>query len=78
MRKTNLCLLLTIIILLSLVVICDVTASYYADHADQIPLPLEQNIVAPICIGVLKFTKNKELAAKQLFAEYHYSVKLPG
>lgn len=46
----------------------DAVAAWFADSADVIPIPEDQNLSTPITAGVLKFAKQRE-AARQ-FVEY--------
>jgi molybdate transport system substrate-binding protein len=49
---------------LDAVIVWDAVAKYYSDYGDEILIPLEKNVISTIDIGVLKFTKHKELAEK--------------
>jgi len=73
---------------LDAVVVWDAMARYYSRYGDQIPIPLENNIVSTVDAGILKFTKNKEAAEKfvaflvsekgrEIFARHNYGTKPP-
>jgi molybdate transport system substrate-binding protein len=73
---------------LDAVIVWDAIARYYKEYGDQIPIPVESNIISTVDIGVLKFTKNQELAEKfvdfitseagrQIFQKHNYSTKPP-
>jgi len=51
---------------LDAVIVWDAMARYYADYGDQIPIPIENNCVSTVDVGVLTFTKNRPLAEKFL------------
>ena len=47
---------------LDAVIVWDAMARYYSEHGDEIPIAAENNMISTIDIGVLKFSKDKELA----------------
>lgn len=49
---------------LDAVIVWDAVAGYYAEHGDEVPIPKEKNVISTVDAGVLKFTKNRELAEK--------------
>jgi len=49
---------------LDAVIVWDAMARYYSEHGDEIPIALEKNVISTVDIGVLKFTKHKELAER--------------
>lgn len=51
---------------LDAVIVWDAVARYYANYGDEVPIPIENNCVSTVDIGVLTFTKNKKLAEKFL------------
>jgi len=57
---------------LDAVIVWDAIARYYSKYGDEVPIPVEQNVISTIDIGVLKFTKDRELAEK--FVEFAASV----
>jgi ABC-type Fe3+ transport system substrate-binding protein len=63
-------------------------ARYYSNYGDEIPIPVENNVISTVDIGVLKFTKHKELAEKfmdfitseagqKIFQKHNYNTKSP-
>jgi molybdate transport system substrate-binding protein len=73
---------------LDAVVVWDAMARYYSRYGDQIPIPLEKNVVSTVDAGILKFTRNKEAAEKfvaflvcekgrEIFAKHNYSTEPP-
>jgi len=73
---------------LDAVIVWDAIAKYYSEYGDQIPIPVECNVISTVDIGVLKFTKQPELAEKfvefvvsergrDIFREHNYSVEPP-
>jgi len=73
---------------LDAVIVWDAMAVYYSQYGDQAPIPLEDNIVSTVDVGVLKFTKNQELAerfvgfltsekGRAIFAKHNYTTKKP-
>jgi molybdate transport system substrate-binding protein len=68
-------------------VVWDATAALYTDDTEVVPIPQEQNVIARIPIGILSFSKNKELARKfmdfvisdrgrSIFEKHGYTTKL--
>jgi len=49
---------------LDAVIVWDAMARYYSEYGDQIPIAPEKNVISTVDIGVLKFTKHRELAEK--------------
>ena len=73
---------------LDAVIIWDAVAKYYRDDGTEIPIPVEQNVISTVDIGVLTFSENRSLAEKfvqfaasergrDIFAENNYTVELP-
>lgn len=73
---------------LDVVIVWDAMARYYAKSGDQVPIPPEKNVISTVDVGVLKFTKNRELAEKfvafltsehgrEIFTKYGYQTKPP-
>ena len=63
-------------------------ARYYSEYGDEIPIALEKNVISTVDIGVLKFTRHKELAenfvdfvtseqGQRIFKKYNYSTEPP-
>jgi len=53
---------------LDAVIVWDAIARYYSEHGEEVPIPLEQNVISTVDVGVLKFTEDRELAEK--FVEF--------
>jgi molybdate transport system substrate-binding protein len=49
---------------LDAVIVWDAVAKYYAGHGDEVPIPNEKNVISTVGAGVLKFTRNHELAGQ--------------
>jgi len=73
---------------LDAVIVWDAMARYYAEYGEQVPIPPEKNVISTVDIGVLKFTKDRELAEKfadfaasepgrAIFRKHHYSTEPP-
>ena len=73
---------------LDAVIVWDAIARYYSDYGDEIPIPIENNVISTVDIGVLNFTKHKELAEKfvyfvtceagqRIFKKHNYSTEPP-
>jgi len=73
---------------LDAVIVWDAIARYYSQYGDQIPIPAECNVISTVDIGVLKFTKNRELAEKfvefvnskrgrDIFRKHSYTIDYP-
>jgi len=73
---------------LDAVIVWDAIARYYKEYGDEITIPVENNIISTVDIGVLKFTKNQELAGKfvdfitseagkRIFQKHKYSTTPP-
>jgi molybdate transport system substrate-binding protein len=73
---------------LDAVIVWDAMARYYCEHGDEVPIAPEKNLISTVDIGVLKFTRNRELAEKfvdfitsergrEVFEKHNYSTKLP-
>jgi molybdate transport system substrate-binding protein len=74
---------------LDAVIVWDAMARYYSEHGDQVSIAADKNIISAVDVGVLKFTKNKELAeefvafltserGKEIFEKHKYRTKPPG
>lgn len=53
---------------LDAVIVWDAIARYYSEHGEEVPIPLEQNVISTVDVGVLKFTSNRHLAEE--FVEF--------
>ena len=73
---------------LDAVIVWDAMAVYFSQYGDQAPIPLEDNIVSTVDVGVLKFTKNRALAenfvafltseeGRAIFAKHKYRTEAP-
>jgi len=73
---------------LDAVIVWDAIARYFSEYGNRIPIPRENNVISTIDIGVLKFTKNRELAEQfvefitsqrggDIFRKHNYTVELP-
>jgi len=73
---------------LDAVIVWDAIARYYTKYGEEVPIPAKQNVISTIDIGVLKFTKDIELAEKfvnfvtskqgqEVFNKHNYSTKSP-
>lgn len=73
---------------LDAVIVWDAMARYYREHGDEVPINPENNLISTVDIGVLKFTRNRDLAEKfvdfitsergqGIFEKHNYSTKLP-
>jgi len=58
---------------LDAVIVWDAMARYYSEYGEEIPIPVEKNVISTVDIGVLTFTQNRELAEK--FVEFAASVR---
>lgn len=63
-------------------------ARYYSEYGDEVPIAPEKNLVSTVDVGVLKFTRNRELAEKfvdfitseqgqEVFKKHNYSTEAP-
>lgn len=73
---------------LDVVIVWDAMARYYSEYGDEVPIALEKNVVSTVDVGVLKFTKHRELAEKfvdfvasergqEVFKKHNYSTEPP-
>lgn len=73
---------------LDAVIVWGAIARYYSEYGDEIQIPTGQNVISTIDIGVLNFTKHRELAEKfvdfisseqgqQVFKKHNYSTEAP-
>jgi len=64
-------------------------AAYYADVGDVVHIPVEQNLISTVAIGVLSFSRNRETAeefarfltsdrGREIFRKHHYTTEMPG
>lgn len=53
---------------LDAVIVWDAIAKYYPEDGEEVPIPVEKNIISTVDIGILKFTQNRSMAEK--FVEF--------
>lgn len=53
---------------LDAVIVWDAIARYYSEHGTEVPIPVEQNVISTVNIGILTFTKDRSLAGQ--FVEF--------
>lgn len=56
---------------LDAVIVWDAIARYYSEHGTEVPIPVEENVISTVNIGVLTFTKDRSLAEQ--FVEFAVS-----
>ena len=49
---------------LDAVIVWDAMARYYSEYGEEVPIPVGRNVISTVDVGVLKFTKHRELAEK--------------
>ncbi len=70
-------------------IIWDATAAYYADAAEVVPIPPEENVISTVPVAVLSFSKHKDLAeefaefvcsgeGRRIFQKHNYTTEEPG
>jgi len=47
---------------LDAVIVWDAIARYYSEYGTELPIPVEENVISTVNIGILTFTKNRSLA----------------
>jgi molybdate transport system substrate-binding protein len=73
---------------LDAVIVWDAIAQYYSEYGDEMPIAPEKNVLSTVDVGVLKFTRDRELAEKfvdfaasergrEIFKKHNYSTKPP-
>jgi molybdate transport system substrate-binding protein len=73
---------------LDMVIIWDALADDFAQYGDQVNIPMQNNIISSIDVGVLSFTENKDAAlklldfltspkAKEIFNKHKYRTEPP-
>lgn len=74
---------------LDAVIVWDAVARYFAKYGDEVPIPAQQNAVSTVDAGVLRLSRNRELAGKfvefmcsergqAVFRKHGYLVDPPG
>jgi len=73
---------------LDAVIVWDAIARYYSNYGTEVPIPVEQNVISTVNIGVLSFTPNRPLAeefvkfaaspqGQSIFQEHNYRTDPP-
>ncbi len=73
---------------LDAVIVWDAIARYYSRHGTEVPIPIEENVISTVNLGVLSFTKNRSLAeefvefavseqGRSIFTEHNYRTEPP-
>ena len=73
---------------LDAVIVWDAIARYYSEHGTEVPIPVEQNVISTVNIGILTFTKDRSLAGQfvefaaspqgqSIFKQHNYRTDLP-
>jgi molybdate transport system substrate-binding protein len=73
---------------LDAVIVWDAVANQYLDQGELVEIPLEQNIISTVPVGVLKYSRHKDLARQfaefaasdpghSIFRKHHYRVDSP-
>jgi len=47
---------------LDAVIVWDAIAHYYSEHGTEVPIPVEENVISTVNIGILNFTEGRSLA----------------
>lgn len=73
---------------LDAVIVWDAIARYYDGYGEEVPIPVEQNIISTVELGVLSFSENKQAAVdfmafaqsdrgRGIFEKHNYTVDSP-
>ena len=73
---------------LDAVIVWDAIASYYVEHGTEVPIPVEQNVISTVNIGILSFTQDRSLAeefvkfaasqsGQDIFKQHNYRIDPP-
>ncbi len=73
---------------LDAVIVWDAIARYYDEHGTEVPIPVEENVISTVNIGILTFTKNRSLAeefvkfaasqrGQSIFKQHNYRIETP-
>ena len=73
---------------LDAVIVWDAIARYYSEHGTEVPIPVEENVISTVNIGILTFTKDRSLAeqfvqfaaspqGQGIFKQHNYRTDLP-
>jgi len=69
-------------------IVWDAVAACFAESSDVVPIPVQENIISTVAVGVLKSSPHPELAGKfvdfitsprgkEIFAKHHYTTQPP-
>lgn len=47
---------------LDAVIVWDAIARYYSEHGTEVPIPVEENVISTVNIGILTFTQDRSMA----------------
>ena len=73
---------------LDVVIVWDAIARYYNEYGTELPIPVEENVISTVNIGILSFTKNRSLAeecvkfttsqsGQDIFKQHNYRTEPP-
>jgi molybdate transport system substrate-binding protein len=73
---------------LDAVIVWDAIARYYDEYGTELPIPVEENVISTVNIGILTFTKNRSLAeqfvkfavseqGQDIFKQHNYRAEPP-
>ena len=73
---------------LDAVIVWDAIASYYSENGTEVPIPVEENVISTVNIGILTFTKDRSLAeefvkfaasqsGQDIFKQHNYRIESP-
>ncbi len=73
---------------LDAVIVWDAIASYYSENGTEVPIPVEENVISTVNIGILTFTKDRSLAeefvkfaasqsGQDIFKQHNYRTNHP-
>ena len=73
---------------LDAVIVWDAIARYYIEHGTEVPIPVEENVISTVNIGILTFTKDRSLAGQfvefaasqrgqSIFKQHNYRTESP-
>ena len=73
---------------LDAVIVWDAVASQYLAHGELVPIPMDQNVISTVPVGILEFSQQKALArqfvdfassekGQAIFRRHHYRVHPP-
>jgi len=73
---------------LDAVIVWDAIARYYSEHGTEVTIPVEQNVISTVNIGILSFTEDRSLAeefvkfaasqkGRDIFEKHNYRTDAP-